>query len=131
MAVDALLAEDLQSLSSVGQGTLGQVHVFLADDVESASEVSNPAYALYVEALNANSLSSLSEVGQGTLGQIHVLLADDIQSLSGPFFIHDIAANDITSLSSVSSITGRLKYLLIQDDATVASVTLYQTEETA
>jgi hypothetical protein len=45
-SVDNLLADDLESASEVTTPTLGQVHAITADDVESASEVTSPALGL-------------------------------------------------------------------------------------
>lgn len=150
MAVDNLLAENVQSQSSVTTPTIGQVHVILAEDVESASEA---PVAQYVHVILADDIESASEVGAPVLGhnyvfivtqissaseagspspgQVHGLLADDIKSLSQNLFIQDLLANDIESAASVQSISLTYKYRLRADDATVATVTLYQTEETA
>ena len=78
-----LLANDLQSTSSVSTPTVGQVHVLLADNLQSASSLSTPSIS-QSNALIANSLQSVSTVSTPTVGSLGVsaLLANDLQSIS-------------------------------------------------
>lgn len=79
--VDDLLANDVESASEVSSPAVGQEHELLADDVQSTSEVSAPALSEIVDLL-ANDVETTSEVSAPTLQHIHVLLADDVQSTS-------------------------------------------------
>lgn len=97
--------------------TYGAVAVFkeigetplLADDVESASEVSSPAVG-QAHALNADGVESASGVSAPDVGQVHALTAEDVESateVSNPVVTSDtismLLAEDIESASQVSA----------------------------
>lgn len=105
----SLLANDLQSVSTVSTGALGQLHGLLANDLQSTSSVSTPSIS-QSGSLLANDLQSLSTVSTATLGQKHNLLANDLASLStistpsigGAGVVNALLANDLQSLSTIS-----------------------------
>ena len=72
-----LLADNLQSTSSVSTPTLGQTHVLLADDLQSTSSVSTPTVG-QVHVLLADNLQSASSLSTPSINQTHVLLADNL-----------------------------------------------------
>ena len=76
-----LLAEDVESASEVSTPAIGQVHAITADDVEAASEISVPAVG-QEHALTATSVESASEVTSPAVGQEHALTAASIESAS-------------------------------------------------
>jgi hypothetical protein len=83
-APDALLADDIESASNVTAPAIGQEHALTATSIESASEVTAPV-----------------------VGQEHTLLADDIESASeltnpAASHIHVLSANDVESSSEVT-----------------------------
>lgn len=108
----AILADNLQSLSEVETVTVGQEHVFLADDLQSLSQLSTPT-ATEVSGdhvLLADDLQSVSEVGTPAIAQEHAILADDLESvssLSTPTVgqEHVLLADDLQSLSQLSTPT--------------------------
>ena len=73
-AVTALLADDVESASEVTSPAVGQEHALLADDVESASELSVPLCGTQADLL-ADDVESASSVSIPTLGEP----ADDIR----------------------------------------------------
>ena len=74
-----LLADDAESASEVTSPSIGQEHALLAADAESASEVTTPAVG-QVHALLADDTESASETSSPAVGQTHALLADDAES---------------------------------------------------
>lgn len=102
-----LLADNLQSTSSVSTPTLGQTHVLLADDLQSTSSVSTPTVG-QSHVLLADNLQSASSVSTPSISQTHVLLADNLQSvstLSTPSLggtLNALLANDLQSVSTLS-----------------------------
>lgn len=106
---DDLLADNLQSVSSVSTPDVGQDHAILADDLQSLSQLSTPTVTTG-DNLLADDLQSTSEVGTVTIGQEHVALADDLQSLSQLSTPtvgqeHVLLADDLQSLSQLSTPT--------------------------
>ena len=82
---DALLANDVESASELTTPALGQEHTLLADDIQSTSEVSTPALG-QTHTLLAVSVESGSEVNAPSLADIpagvNALFADDVESPS-------------------------------------------------
>lgn len=106
-AVDNLLADDVESASEVTTPAIGQEHVLTADDVESNSEVSSPVIT-QIHDLLADDVESASEVSSPVLAQVHQLLADDVESnseVTTPSLaqVHQLFADDVESNSEVSS----------------------------
>lgn len=105
---DALLANDLQSLSQLSSPAVGQKHVLLANDLQSTSSVQTVTLG-QKHVLLANDLESTSSVQTVPVGQKHVLLANGLQSLSqlsspaisgGAGFA--LLANDLESATQLS-----------------------------
>ena len=102
-----LLADNLQSTSSVSTPTLGQTHGLLANDLQSVSSVSTPTVG-QVHVLLADNLQSASSLSTPSISQTHVLLADNLQSvstLSTPSTggtLNALLANDLQSVSTLS-----------------------------
>lgn len=102
-----LLADNLQSTSSVSTPTLGQTHVLLANDLQSTSSVSTPTVG-QVHVLLADNLQSASSLSTPSISQTYVLLADNLQSvstLSTPSTggtLNALLANDLQSVSTLS-----------------------------
>ncbi len=126
--IDALLANDVTSASSVTAPVIGQVHALLANDVASASSVSTPALVQIV-AILANDVASASSVSTPAIGQVHGLAANDVASASSvgtPAVgqIHALLANDVASASSVTTpAVGQVHILATQGVASASSVT--------
>jgi hypothetical protein len=79
--VDALLANDVKSDSSVTQPAVKALHGLLANDVKSNSSVSQPAAIVRRDVL-ANDVVSASSVSQPAVKALHGLLANDVLSAS-------------------------------------------------
>ena len=108
-STDTLLANDIESASEVTSPAIGQIHALLATSVQSLSNVGTPTIT-QLHALLATSVQSLSEVGAPTLSQLgtDVLLAASIESasqVSTPALtqLHALLATSIESLSEVSN----------------------------
>jgi len=106
--VDGLLANDVESASEVSSPSLGQVHALNATDVQSTSSVTTAALG-QIHVLAANDIESASEVSEPALEEIteHALLANDVESasqVSVPALgqVHVLLANDVQSASEVS-----------------------------
>lgn len=107
---DALLADNVESASEVSSPAIGQVHALTATDVESSSEVSSPALG-QVHALLADNVESASEVSVPALADfagVDNLLADNVESaseLSVPVIgqVHVLLADNVESASEVST----------------------------
>lgn len=118
-----LLADNLQSVSSVSTPDVGQEHAILADDLQSLSQLSTPVVG-QEHAILADNLQSVSEVETVSVGQEHVLLADDLQSLSQlstPTATevsadHTLLADDLQSLSEVGTPTVGQEHAVLADD---------------
>ena len=121
-----LLADDVESASEVTSPSVGQEHALLADDTESASEVTSPTVG-QVHALLADDVESASEVSSPTLAEAdHELLADDVESaseVSSPAVgqVHALLADDVESASEVSSPEVGQEHGLLADDVESAS----------
>ena len=103
-----LLADNLQSTSSVSTPTLGQTHGLLANDLQSTSSVSTPTVG-QVHVLLADNLQSASSLSTPSVSQTNALLADNLQSLSTvstPTIVSlgtsALLANDLQSVSTLS-----------------------------
>lgn len=77
--VDALTADDLQSLSQLSTPALSQIHALAADDLQSVSELTTPTVS-QTNILLADDLQSTSELTTPSVGQSNILLADDLES---------------------------------------------------
>lgn len=127
--VHALLANDVSSASSVTSPAIGQVHVLTADDVSSASSVSVPELeenADTVDDLLAEDVTSASSVSTPAIGQVHALAADDVASASSvtaPAIgqVHVLNASDVSSASSVSAPALGQVHGLLANDVASAS----------
>ncbi len=122
---DALLAEDIESASEVTNPSIGQEHALLADDVESASEVTNPAVG-QEHALLATDIESASEVTNPALAESNVLLAEDVESASevtAPSIgqEHALNAADVESASEVENPSLGQEHALLANDVESAS----------
>ena len=123
-----LLADDVESASEVSVPALGQLHVVLADDVQSTSEVTTPVIT-QVHAILANDVESASEVTNPAVGQAHVLLANDIESASevttpAVSESHGLLAEDVESASEVTTPSiGQVHGLLANDVESASEVT--------
>src|SRR3990167_9155524 len=107
LATDALLADDVESASEVSTPSVGQAHVLDATDVQSTSEVTQPAIG-QVHALLAAGIERASEVTLPALTEVVPLLADDVESaseVSTPALagVHVLLAGDAESASEVSA----------------------------
>lgn len=106
---DDLLADDIESASEVTTPAVGQTHALAADDVQSTSELTTPAIT-QTHALSADDIESDVEFTAPALASdgSHALLADDIESASEvttPTLAqtHVLLAVDVESVSSVSA----------------------------
>jgi len=122
---DVLLANDVESASEVSSPAVGQKHVILANDIESASEASSPAVG-QKHILLADDVESSSEVTTPSVGQEHGLLANDVESASevtSPAIgqEHALLANDIESASEFSSPAVGQEHALLANDIESAS----------
>ena len=110
---DALLADDVESASTVNTPTLTQVHTLTVTDVEAATTVSSPTVAESNNILTATSVESASTVSTNTLTQVHALATNDVESastVSTPTCTsvagHDtLLADDVEAASTVSTPT--------------------------
>lgn len=122
---DALLADDLQSLSQLSTPNLGQTHAITADDLESDAELSTPALG-QEHALTADDLQSASELSTPAIAETNTLTADDLESaseLSTPAIAqeHAITADDLESASELSTPALAQEHGLLADDLQSAS----------
>ena len=108
--VDDLLAENVESASEVTAPGIGQEHVLNADNVESASNLSSPVLIEVIgqDDLTADNVESASEVTSPNIEQKHVLVAVNIESaseVSSPAIgqKHALLADDVESASNLSS----------------------------
>lgn len=106
---DDLLADDIESASEVSSPVVGQTHSLGADDVQSTSEVSAPTLVAVAgtDDLLADDVQSSSETSSPSVGQEHALAAGDVESqseVSSPAIgqVHDLASNDTESNSEIS-----------------------------
>jgi len=104
---DALLADDVESASEVTSPAIGQEHALTSTDVESASEVTSPSLA-ETQALLAEDVESASEVSAPALAERHNLAAVDVESASEVTTPavgqkHALTAGDVESASEVTS----------------------------
>ena len=110
VGTDALLANDLQSLSQLSSPAVGQTHVLLADDLQSTSSVQTVTLGIKHNLL-ANGLQSLSQLSLPTIngsGATFVLLANDLESatqLSIPVLRQKRQVNYATSVT-IASLNG-------------------------
>lgn len=106
-----LLADDVESASEVSAPVIGQEHALSATSVESATEVSAPVLtdvSAGGDNLFAEDIESASEVSAPSLGQVHTLTATGTQSaseVSAPTItqIHGLTTVSIESASVVSA----------------------------
>lgn len=103
---DDLLADDVESASEVTSPAITQEHALLPNDVESASEVSAPDLG-QDHTLTATSVESASEVSAPGLSQVVPLLANDVESLSEGATPaigqqHTLLADDATSATGLT-----------------------------
>lgn len=124
-SADTLLANDIESASSVGSPAVGQEHALLANDVSSLSSVSAPAIS-EENALLANDVESASEVTAPNVGESNVLLANDLESASEVTTPnigqeHAILANDLNSASEVGTPNLSEENTLLANDVESAS----------
>ena len=104
---DDLLADDVESASEVTSPSIGQTHALTSTDVESASEVSVPAIGK-AHALNAFDIKSATEVSAPALAETHALTADSVESgseVSSPAIgqAHALLSDDPESATEVST----------------------------
>ena len=78
-----LLAEDLESTTETSSPAFGQTHNFLGGGgVASTSQVGTPGMAVGSLGLLADDVESITAVGAPVIAQTHSLLATSVQSLS-------------------------------------------------
>ncbi len=104
---DVLLADDVESASEVSSPAIEQEHDLTPTNVESASELSAPALGQEHD-LSATNVESASEVSTPALSESHVLLAEDVESsseTSAPAIgqDHQLLADDAESASEAST----------------------------
>jgi len=108
---DALLADDVESASSVSAPAVGQTHALVSVDVESASQVSTPAVG-QAHVLVSVDVESASQVGVPVVGQTHALVSVDVEStsqVSTPALadvggtVDPLLADDVESSSEVTA----------------------------
>ena len=126
-STDALLANDVESASNVTSPAVGQEHGLTATSVQSTSNVTTPAVG-QAHALLAADVESASEKGSPAVGQEHALLADDVESaseVSTPAVGESnvLLADNVESASEVTSPTVGQTHVLLADDAESASET--------
>ena len=106
---DALLANDLQSLSQLSSPAVGQTHALLTDDLQSTSSVQTITLGQKHNLL-ANGLQSLSQLSSPAIGggAGFGLLANDLESatqLSIPVLRQKRQVNYATSVT-IASLNG-------------------------
>ena len=124
-ATDDLLANDVESASEVTAPSVGQEHALNATDVESASEVTSPAVGQDHQLL-ADDVESATEVTLPTLAESHVLNATDVESASevtAPSIgqVHALNAADTESASELTAPALGQDHQLLADDVESAS----------
>jgi hypothetical protein len=105
-APDDLLADDVESASELTIPAIGQEHTILADDTQSLSEVSAPA-----------------------VGQEHIVLADDVEATSevtAPALTSvagqdSLLADDVEAASEVTTSALGQEHVVLGDDVEAAS----------
>ena len=112
-------------LESGSWQTTGAADNLLADNLQSASQLSTPAAATEYDFL-ADDLQSASQLSTPSVGQTHVLTADDLQSasqLSTPTAAteYDFLADDLRSASQLSTPSAGQTHVLTADDLQSAS----------
>ncbi len=122
---DVLLADNVESASELTSPVIGQEHVLLADNVESANEVTTPALG-QEHVLLADNVESASEVTSPALAESHILLADSVESASevtSPALgqEHNLLADSVESASEVTSPAIGQEHSLLADDVESAS----------
>jgi len=124
-SVDDLLANDVESASEVTTPTLGQVQALTSVDVSSLSEVGAPSVG-QSHSINAADVQSVSEVGTPSISQTSALTANDVQSTSevtNPSVsqAHSLLSSDIESLAEVENPSLGQAQSLLANDAESAS----------
>lgn len=109
VGTDALLANDLQSLSQLSSPAVGQTHALLVDDLQSTSSVQTITLGQKHNLL-ANGLQSLSQLSSPAIsgGTGFALLANDLESatqLSIPVLRQKRQVNYATSVT-IASLNG-------------------------
>ena len=107
--VDNLLSDNIESASETSNPNIGQAHDLISVDAESNSETSNPVFG-QGHNLNVVSIESASEVSNPELAEIHALLTDSVESASETSTptlaqVHVLIPNNIESNSEVSNPT--------------------------
>lgn len=121
----ALTATSIESASELTSPAIGQLRTLLADDIESASEVSTATLTVQ-HALTATSIESASELTAPDYNQATYLLADDVEStseLSTPTLLEKktYLADDLESASELTVPALAQKHALLADDIESAS----------
>lgn len=122
---DELLANDVESASEVTNPAVGQTHVLTANDVQSTSEVGAPSVG-QVHALAANDAESASEVSSPAIALVTPLNANDVESASevtSPAIgqVHALAADDAQSATEVTAPSAGQVHGLLANDVESAS----------
>jgi len=122
---DTLLADDVESASELTSPVVGQEHDLLADDVESASEITAPTVG-QEHGLLADDVQSTTELTAPVLSESNILLADDVESsteLTSPSIgqEHDLTVTSVESASELTSPSVGQEHGLLADDIESAS----------
>ena len=129
---DTLTADDLQSASEVSQPVIGQTHGLNAGDIQAQSSVTQPTMG-QTHGLAADDLNSASSVSTPAVGQVHAFNATDVDAASevtSPVIgqTHVITADDVQSAANVTQPNIGQVHGLAADDlqsaATVSTPTL-------
>ena len=109
-SADALLADDVESASEVSAPVIGQAHSLSATSIQAATELTAPTLGQQ-HALGANDAQSTSEVTAPAIGQAHSLAAASVESstevtaptLSVADTADELTADDVEATSEVTS----------------------------
>ena len=111
-SADALLADDVESASEVSAPVIGQQHSLGATSIQASTELTAPTLTAVsgTDALTADDVESTSETSAPTLGQQHALGANDAQSTSevtAPAIgqAHSLTAASVESSAEVTAPT--------------------------
>lgn len=125
---DAILANDVESLTETETVLLAQVQPLLSVSVESITNVSQPALVEVVppNELLANDIESLVDISATTVSQIHSILANDLNSntntqIATLIQVHSITANSIESSAEQTLPTLSESNSLLADDINATS----------
>lgn len=125
---DNLLANDIESASEVTSPSISQEHALTANNIEANSEVSSPnlVNVAGTDDLLANDIQSNSEVSAPQIGQEHSLAANNVESDSDVSSTaigqeHSLTAVSVEANSQVESISIGQSHILLVDNVESSS----------